>query len=150
MDNDLTYFLYELDLFHRNMLLHVICINITLFLTIWRFMSLNNETYTLEISHISASNVRSLLHWKLLLFLALTMAFFSSDNDAQYFCTCSYTVLGIFSLPDILQAFMGVWSYIYLNLLDVHLFSPLLSTKAFKWKYKIVRIFYINLAYMIL
>ena len=32
--NDLTYFVYELDFFHRNMLLHVICINITLFLAI--------------------------------------------------------------------------------------------------------------------
>ena len=34
MDNGLTYFLYELDFFHRNMLLYVICINITVFLAI--------------------------------------------------------------------------------------------------------------------
>ena len=34
MDNGLTYFLYELDFFHRNMLLYVVCINATVFLAI--------------------------------------------------------------------------------------------------------------------
>ena len=47
---------------------------------------------------------------------------FHLENDALYFCTCSFTDLGIFSLPDILQSFMGAWSHIYLNLLDVFYF----------------------------